>query len=1771
MFTASKSIAYSPDIIQVSDGGTTNTSINLSLRSNDVSYYTLNPVGDRSFTAGANLVYTLTARDQYGNGVLNTGSVTLSAFGGTLVTFIEGANRNFSGDSVLTVTLTSNRTQSFTVRVVNDSNGEIKGESDLVTVNPAAPDHLTMISTSDPINVRGSRLLRAALEDTYNNRISGGSVTFTIRRGNGYLNTPGNTDTVVVVDTNGVYETPYTASDALTFVSDSIDVTSAGVPLVALVFTLQQTEDNVSYYTFTPSGPQNIAAGGNVIFTITARDQFGNGVLNNGNLQITAVAGTNVNYTEPLPLAFNGDSVATLTVTTDLSQNFTIRAENTGNDQLVGQSGLITVGPDAADHFVVVSNTGPITVGTERLLQVRLEDQYDNPVPSIDITFTATTGDAYFGTPGTTVANDTTDASGLVSVTYTSSSDLTVITDVIGVSDGGVVNTNINLPLIGAPVSYYTFVPAGNQNITAGDSLGYTITARDQYDNAVANNDSVDLSAIGSVTAGFTNNGRIYFGGTSIAIFNVADTTAGTFNVRATSATNLNTRGQSGLITVGPDAADHFVVVSNTGPITVGTERLLQVRLEDQYDNPVPSIDITFTATTGDAYFGTPGTTVANDTTDASGLVSVTYTSSSDLTVITDVIGVSDGGVVNTNINLPLIGAPVSYYTFVPAGNQNITAGDSLGYTITARDQYDNAVANNDSVDLSAIGSVTAGFTNNGRIYFGGTSIATFNVADTTAGTFNVRATSATNPNTRGQSGLITVGPDAADHFVVVSNTGPITVGTERLLQVRLEDQYDNPVPSAVVTFTAPALPSDAYFGTPGTKIATPSTNATGVAEAAYTASSDLALSPDVIGVSDGGTVSTNINLNLQTANVSYYTFTPSGDVNFTAGGNTIFTLKARDQYGNAVANTGSVTLTAVGAAGATFTGGITRSFGGLDSINIQVNDTLAEKFTVRAVNTVNGQIKGESGLITVGPDVADHFVVLSDTGPITVGTSRLLQVRLEDQYDNPVPSAVVTFTAPALPSDAYFGTPGTKIATPSTNATGVAEAAYTASSDLALSPDVIGVSDGGTVSTNINLNLQTANVSYYTFTPSGDVNFTAGGNTIFTLKARDQYGNAVANTGSVTLTAVGAAGATFTGGITRSFGGLDSINIQVNDTLAEKFTVRAVNTVNGQIKGESGLITVGPDVADHFVVLSDTGPITVGTSRLLQVRLEDQYDNPVPSAVVTFTAPALPSDAYFGTPGTKIATPSTNATGVAEAAYTASSDLALSPDVIGVSDGGTVSTNINLNLQAANVSYYTFTPSGDVNFTAGGNTSFTLTARDQYGNGVVNSASVILTAFGAAGATFTGGTTATFTNDSVLTIEVNDNVTEIFTVRTTNTVNNQIKGESGLVTVNAAALDYVQIRTKSNNGGEEFGDSTFTAGQSIMLYAAGYDTFANYRSDVSVNWTGLGLINTVSGSGSSYRFAPTVAPDNGNIIATHANPSITADTTGTLTVTEAVLARIVIQSARGAGQPAVQDLNVTADDTLIIYAAGYDTYGNYLGDANANWTVTNNIGQFLTTSPLDSAVFDARLVGAGVIRATSQVNPAIYDNTGSITVSSGAVASLIIRNAPGGSGQEVTTDTMIVGGNLSFYAAGYDGDNNYVAEQAVNWRSTGNLTGFGDTTDTSVLELNPVNPGSGTIFTENSSGWTNDVTGVILVQTGGLKRIVIRTGANNTGVELDTLTRTAGTSVSLYAAGYDLEDNFLGDQNVEWRAEGDSIGFFNTDSGFSNIFNFRKVNSASL
>jgi hypothetical protein len=471
---------------------------------------------------------------------------------------------------------------------------------------------------------------------------------------------------------------------------------------------------------------------------------------------------------------------------------------------VTGESGLITVNPAAADHFAILSGTDSIRVRAERLLQVRLEDQYGNFLADSSITFTRIHGNGYFITTGNADTVVITNANGIAEALYTASDSLSFVDDSIRVTFNTVADT-IVLPLRPGAVAYYEFIPAGDQSTIAGIGVDFTVTARDAYGNPVVNSESVNLTTPGSISATFNVTLPVGFNGSSSINFTVTDTVAGIFALRAVNTTNESVNGESGLITVNPDVEDHFVILSSQDPIRVRTERLLQIRLEDQYNNFISDSNVTFTRIHGNGYFGTPGTASVLRTTNSSGIAEALYTASDSLSFVDDSIRVTFNTVADT-IVLPLQAGAVAYYEFVPADSQFTAAGDSVLFTITARDAYGNGVLNSGQVNLSAVGSTTAAFRQDMPIGFGGDSTITTAVVDERAGSFTVRAVNNSNTSVKGESGLITVNPDVEDHFVILSSQDPIRVGTDRLLQVRLEDQYNNVI-------SGPVSPSTAFRG----------------------------------------------------------------------------------------------------------------------------------------------------------------------------------------------------------------------------------------------------------------------------------------------------------------------------------------------------------------------------------------------------------------------------------------------------------------------------------------------------------------------------------------------------------------------------------------------------------------------------------------------------------------------------------------------------------------------------------------------------------------------------------------------------------------------------------------------------------------------------------------------------------------------------------------------------------------------------------------------
>ncbi len=389
-------------------------------------------------------------------------------------------------------------------------------------------------------------------------------------------------------------------------------------------------------------------------------------------------------------------------------------------------------------------------------------------------------------------------------------------------------------------------------------------------------------------------------------------------------------------------------------------------------------------------------------------------------------------------------------------------------------------------------------------------------------------------------------------------------------------------------------------------------------------------------------------------------------------------------------------------------------------------------------------------------------------------------------------------------------------------------------------------------------------------------------------------------------------------------------------------------------------------------------------------------------------------------------------------------------------------------------------------------------------------------------------------------------------TAPTSGSINATVGGFSdatGNITVNVGILHHIHINGTAGAGGVEVGNTTLTTGQSLYLYASGYDQDGNYRSAENVTWSSTGTLDPVNASGTSYIFTPTTAPSSGTIIAN----GTYSDTTGNISVSSGTLSYILIRSASGGAGDTVGTVDLTADDVLNLYAAGYDINDNYLGEVSATWVSTGTLDDISLTG--SSISFDPIVAPAsGTIIA--DVNGK-SDATGLINVGVGSLDYITINDNTGSAGVEIGDLNLSPGQSVNMYASGYDSDNNFISAINVTWGSTGNLdpvSGSG----TSYLFTPVTALSSGTVTI--TDGTRSDATGTITVGSGAFTKLKILDQPGGEGTEIDDVEMTTDETLTLYAASYDNYDNYLGDQSVTWLSTG-SLDAVNA-TGSSYIFN---------
>ena len=1333
----------------------------------------------------------------------------------------------------------------------------------------------------------------------------------------------------------------------------------------------------------------------------------------------------------------------------------------------------------------------------------------------------------------------------------------------------GIQNTSAN------PSWTVTVIPALPHNfqklsledpLIVGTQRNISVRLRDMYNNPIDGS---------TVTFTRTSSGNGYFVPTGNSTAQVVTSSGGVATVAYSASTQLSSSPDIIQVSIGsvnttftlpliPDDADHFVIIPGSeNPIEVGTERLLQVRLEDVFGNYLQDSLVNFTRFHGSGIFPNSGSNSISVTTGVNGLAEALYRASNSISYANDSIQVSFGSVLDTLV-LPLLSGAVSYYEFSPAGPQITTAGVGINFTVTARDIYSNGVVNNDDLNLTASGSATAVFNPSSLLSFANDSTVNFTVTDNSVGNFTVVGVKAGSPGVTGQSGLITIEPDAAENLIYVSgNTNSLVPGNSRLLRVRVTDQYSNNLNNEDIRFI---LRSGNGTVNGNSDSVTVQSALNGIAEATLYTSTLVDTYEVTALIVNSREDSVNFTVITVPGAVSYYSFVPATDSTMQAGDSRSYIIYARDQFGNDVPNDGSINLSVVGSTTATLNRINPVSFGGEDTVQFRVSDQRVGSFTVRAVNTVDSQITGQSGLITIVPAAPDAIVKISGDGIGVVGTNRALRARLVDEFGNGISGEDLVFTR-------TYGS-GTFSGLISTNGTtgpdGTAEVIYTLGTNISLSPEIIEVTYPGVLLQTYSIPLQTT-VSYYEFSPAGPQITTAGVGINFTVTARDIYGNAVNNNDTIVFTAQGSSTAVFSPSSTRAFGGGSSVNVTVTDLQAPgAFTVIGVKQGASGVTGQSGTITVNVGTPGSLSAQdATTRNVTVNQNQTLTVLLQDVYGNPISGQNITFQR--IQGTGLFTNEQPSILR-QTGTNGIASAIYRTSQSVSAGPDIINVTFGVLPTLQYTFNLSPDSISYYTFVPQSGT-YAAGANIILQVTGYDAFNNQATNSNRLVTLSSTAPGVNYLSANPTRLVNGTV-SFTVNVTVSQsgvVFTVsdafgKSANTQN---------FTITPAVLNYLTIYSGENRTGLIMSgrDSSITTDITLPLYAAGFDQYGNYIGDISdAAWSTTGnLVPAYTDlPGVSLFYRPTVSGRSGTItVRVPSQPGVTGDATGTISVSGGSASSLRITLTPGGEE--LGSRTFRAGDTLTLYASQFDASNNYLGVVNGDWTISpSTLGFFENgnnTITDDTVLFRTNKIGSGTIQLTFG---SLEDYSGLLTVDLGPADSIVIRDQANGGGQPYRekTFTMSTDSSITLYAAIYDAMGNFRRDSAVTWSGVG-LAGV-PAEPASQIIYSPTQPGSGQIIT-TSPTLVNDATGTITVTNGALNYIVIQDASGPGGNTIGDLILSAGQSVTLYASGYDQDNNYLGDQLVTWSFIGSTLGTFAPNPGTSTTFQAQSVGNAVI
>jgi hypothetical protein len=1138
---------------------------------------------------------------------------------------------------------------------------------------------------------------------------------------------------------------------------------------------------------------------------------------------------------------------------------------------------------------------------------------------------------------------------------------------------------------------------------TAGVALSPSVKVAvlDVFGNVVTGNTSTVTLSIATGPGVFAAGSTLSVAAVNgVATFsNLKLNTAGAYTLKAADGTL--TVPTSGSFTINPAAASRTAFQSIPATGTAGTvlPSAVKVAVLDAFGNVVTSdtSTVTLSVSTG------PGVFAAGSTLSVAAVSGIaTFNNLKLKTAGTYTLKAIDGSLTaptsgTITIN-PAAASKLAYSRQPPASG---TAGVALSPAIkvVVQDQFGNLVTgNNSTVTLTlSSGTFSNGATTVSVAASGG--VATFSsLIVNTVGSYTLAASNGTLTSATSATFAIAPAPASQLVFQSVPTTGSVGVLLATAITVAVEDAFGNVATGDTSTVSLSVASGPGDF-TGGSTLSVAAVN--GIATF-----SNLALNTAgnyTLNATDGtltATTSGTITIN-SAASASKLAFEQYPPTSGTAGValSPAITVAVEDLSGNVVTgDSSSVTLTL---SSGTFANGSTTvtvaAVSGVSTFSSLIINTVGS-YTLTASD--GGLTAATSGSVAINPAAASQtiFQSIPTTGTAGVVLSTAVKVAVEDAFGNVVTSDTSTVTLSLASGPGVFASGSTLsvsavkgIATFSNLMLNTAGAYTLNATDGSLT-----VPTSGTITINPAAASQTVFQSIPTTGTAGTVL------TAVKVTVEDAFGNIVTGDKSTVALRLASGPGVFASGSTLSVAAVKGIASFSNLTLNTSGAY-TLNATDGSLTvPTSATITINPAAASQTVFQSipTTGTAGVVLAAAVQVAVEDTFGNVVTSDASTVSVSVATGPGSFAA-GSKLSVAAVN--GVATF-----NKLTLNTSgtyTLNSVDGSlTVPTSGAITINPAAAAQLAFLQQPPATGTAGVALSpaITVAVEDQFGNLVTSDNSTVTLTLSSG--TFSNASTtvavaavggvATYSN---LVINTAGSYTLTASDRALATV------ASGSVAITPAAASQLVIQSYPTTGifgivlgspvnvavEDAFGNIVTGDTSTVALsVATGPGDFAGTSTLSVAAVNGVATFNNLLlNTAGTYTFAA-------------ADGSLTAATTGSITINATLVPKLVLQQA-----PATGTAGVAFSPTVKV--ATLDQFGN-LFTTYSIVTLTLNSGTFSTGQTTATAgtsggiatfsSLNIRIAGSYTVTASDGV---MNGTSFGITINPAAANKLAFQQAP--------------------------------------------------------------------------------------------------------------------------------------------------------------------------